>query len=134
MNRPVSGCNCLSCANGCCGKSIRPKRRCARTWVKPGEISSLPTHPADDDVEGLDSEIAIAQNEEFLLEQVNAAIERIGQERTVFASCGCTIDAARLQAIPYTSRCIDCARGQQDEIEKPVRGETATLPLSLVDC
>jgi DnaK suppressor protein len=92
--------------------------------VKPGEISSLPTHPADDDVEGLDSEIAIAQNEGFLLEQVNAAIERIGAGTYgACQQCGRTIDAARLQAIPYTSHCIDCARGQQNEIEKPVRGE-----------
>ncbi len=92
--------------------------------VKPGEISSLPTHPADDDVEGLDSEIAIAQNEEFLLEQVNAAIERIrAGTYGDCQQCGCAIDAQRLQAIPYTSRCINCARDQQDEIEKPVRGE-----------
>ena len=32
-------------------------------------------------------------------------------------------NAQRLQAIPYTSRCIDCARGQQDPFEKPIRGE-----------
>jgi RNA polymerase-binding protein DksA len=92
--------------------------------VKPGEVSSLPTHPADQDVEGLDSEIAIAQNEELLLDQVNAAIERIGAGTYgICQQCGHTIDGQRLQAIPYTSRCIDCARGQQDEIEKPVRGE-----------
>src|ERR1700690_1959113 len=92
--------------------------------VKPGEVSSLPTHPADQDVEGLDSEIAIAQNEELLLDQVNAAIERIGAGTYgICQQCGHTIDGLRLQAIPYTSRCIDCARGQQYEIEKPVRGE-----------
>ena len=45
--------------------------------VAPGNITSVPTHPADQDVEGLDSEIAIAQNEELLLEQVEAALERI---------------------------------------------------------
>lgn len=90
----------------------------------PGNISSVPTHPADQDVEGLDAQIAIAQNEEFLLEQVEAALERI---RTgvygVCQPCGRTIDAQRLQAVPYTSRCINCARGHQDEVEKPVRGE-----------
>ena len=45
--------------------------------VKPGEISSVPTHPADDDIEGLDAEIAIAHNQEVLLEQADAAMERI---------------------------------------------------------
>ena len=29
--------------------------------VKPGEISSVPTHPADVDVEGADAEIAIGR-------------------------------------------------------------------------
>jgi RNA polymerase-binding protein DksA len=92
--------------------------------IKPGDISSVPTHPADQDVEGLDAEIAIAQNEELLLEQVDAAIERIrAGTYGVCRQCGCTIDAQRLQAVPYASRCIDCARGAHDQIEEPVRGE-----------
>lgn len=92
--------------------------------VKPGEISSVPTHPADQDVEGLDAEIAIAQNEELLLEQVNAAIERI-RVGTYGAcqQCGIMISLQRLEAVPYASRCIECARGHDDQIEKPVRGE-----------
>ena len=92
--------------------------------VKPGDITSVPTHPADDDVEGLDSEIAIAQNEELLLEQVEAAFKRIeAGSYGVCQQCGRTIDLQRLQAIPYASRCIDCARCHRDQIEKPVRGE-----------
>lgn len=91
---------------------------------KPGEISSVPTHPADEDVEGLDAEIAIAHNQEFLLEQVEAALERI---RTgtygVCEQCGRAIDAERLRAVPYASACIECARGNSDPIERPVRGE-----------
>jgi RNA polymerase-binding protein DksA len=92
--------------------------------VKVGEISSVPTHPADQDVEGSDTEVAIAQNEELLLEQVEAALQRI---RTgtygICQQCGRTIDAQRLQAVPYTADCIDCARGRADQTEKPVRGE-----------
>jgi len=92
--------------------------------VKPGDITSLPTHSADQDVEGLDAEIAIAQNEELLLEQVNAALERIRAGKFgVCEQCGRTIDVQRLQAIPYTSYCIDCARVQHDQLEKPVPGE-----------
>ena len=92
--------------------------------VKPGDISSVPTHPADQDVEGLDSEIAISQNQELILEQVEAALERIkaGMYGTC-EQCGRTIDMQRLQAVPYTSRCIECARDHQDPIEKPVQGE-----------
>ncbi len=92
--------------------------------VKSGDISSVPTHPADQDVEGLDSEIAISQNEELLLELVEAALERIeAGTYGVCQQCGRTIDAQRLQAVPYASRCIDCARDHQDPIEKPVHGE-----------
>ena len=92
--------------------------------VKPGDITSVPTHPADDDVEGLDSEIAIAQNEELLLEQVDAALARMrAGTYGVCEQCGCTIDVQCLEAIPYASRCIACARGQRKEIDKPVHGE-----------
>jgi DnaK suppressor protein len=92
--------------------------------VKPGDITSVPTHPADQDVEGLDAEIGIAENEELLLEQVNAALERFrAGTYSVCQQCGRTIDEERLHAIPYSSCCIDCARGYRDEIEKPVRGE-----------
>jgi len=92
--------------------------------VKPGDITSVPTHPADDDVEGLDAEIAIAQNEELLLEQVDAALERIETGTYgVCQQCGRAIGAERLEAVPYASRCIACARGERDQIEKPVPGE-----------
>jgi DnaK suppressor protein len=92
--------------------------------VKPGDITSVPTHPADQDVEGLDAEIGIAQNEELLLEQVEAALTRIQTGAYgVCQQCGRTIDAERLQAVPYASRCIVCARAQNDQVEVPVRGE-----------
>ncbi len=92
--------------------------------VKPGDISSVPTHPADGDVEGLDAEIAIAQNEELLLEQVESALERIRVGTYgVCPQCGATIAAQRLQAVPYASCCMECARAYQDQIEKPVHGE-----------
>jgi len=92
--------------------------------VKSGDISSVPTHPADGDVEGLDAEIAIAQNEELLLEQVEAALERIrAGTYGVCAQCGALIAAERLQAVPYASCCVECARAYQDQIEGPVRGE-----------
>jgi RNA polymerase-binding protein DksA len=84
----------------------------------------VPTHPADQDVEGLDSEIAISQNEKLLFEQVEAALERIeAGTYGICQQCGRTIDTQRLQAVPYASLCIDCARDHQDSIEKPVHGE-----------
>ena len=92
--------------------------------VKPGEISSLPTHPADTDVEGLDGQVAISLNEESLLEQVEAAIERL-QAGTygVCLECGGKIGIERLKAIPYAAHCIDCAQREHDQFKKPLTGE-----------
>jgi RNA polymerase-binding protein DksA len=92
--------------------------------VKPGQPSSLPTHPADADVEGLDGQVAISLNEESLLEQVEAAIERL-QAGTygVCQQCGHKVGMERLQAVPYAAHCIACARSEHVAIEKPVTGE-----------
>jgi len=81
--------------------------------VIPGELSKVPTHAADQAVDGMDKQIAIAQNEEYLLEEVEAALERI--EQGTFGTCqncGREISSQRLDAIPYTSLCIECARRQ----------------------
>jgi DnaK suppressor protein len=86
----------------------------------PGELSNLPTHPADHAVEGLDAELAIAQNEEHLLAEVEAALERIeAGTYGVCQDCGQPIRKERLGAIPYTPRCLKCARGHSDELEPP---------------
>jgi DnaK suppressor protein len=92
--------------------------------VAPGAVSTIPTHPADQAAEGLDVEIAVAQNEELLLVEVEAALERIeAGTYGACAQCGRPIGTERLQALPYTPRCIDCARGHHDEIEELVPGE-----------
>ena len=45
------------------------------------------------------------------LAQIDRALERIEQgSYQTCASCGNEIGAARLQAIPYTDRCIECAQ------------------------
>lgn len=96
--------------------------------VKSGQSSSVPTHPADADVEGLDAEIAIAQNQESLLEQIDAALARIEQHTYgACQQCGREIDARRLDALPYTAYCVDCARAQADNFEQPTPGEPRPL-------
>jgi RNA polymerase-binding transcription factor DksA len=76
-----------------------------------GNLSNLPTHNADRDSDGLDKEVALLQNEEGLLEAVNAALERI--EQGVFglcSTCQTPISHERLQALPYAPLCIKCAQ------------------------
>lgn len=72
--------------------------------------SMLPTHPADQAIEGLDEENAIVAAEERLLDQVQGALERI--QAGTFGNCeecGSPIAAERLKAVPYSARCMACA-------------------------
>jgi RNA polymerase-binding protein DksA len=80
----------------------------------PGEISSVPTHPADADVEGIDNNLAAVENQEGLFDQVEAALERI-EDGTYgsCADCGKPIGDARLDALPFTPYCIQCAAVHQ---------------------
>ncbi|MEX0979304.1 MAG: TraR/DksA C4-type zinc finger protein [Pirellulales bacterium] len=76
-----------------------------------GDTSAVPSHPADQDVEGFDEQVVFAQNEEQLLEDVEAALERI--ESGTYGNCelcGREIPKERLEALPQTATCIDCAR------------------------
>jgi DnaK suppressor protein len=84
--------------------------------VKPGDVSHVHTHPADQDVEGMDEQIAIAHVEEGLLESVEAALERI--EAGTFGTCqqcGREIGRERLDAVPYAALCIDDARREDSQ-------------------
>lgn len=80
----------------------------------PGDISHVPTHNADADTEDLLKELALGQNEETLLEEVNEALGRI-DEGTFgqCANCGKPIAKARLDAIPYARRCRACAEKEE---------------------
>ncbi len=77
----------------------------------PGENSSIPTHPADMDTEGLDAEIALERNQEGLLDAVEQALRRMDDGTYgKCIDCGRKIPAARLEALPYTPFCTECAR------------------------
>jgi RNA polymerase-binding transcription factor DksA len=58
----------------------------------------------------LEKELSVAQNAKDLLEKVVIAMERI--EAGTYGSCadcGAVIPVARLDALPYAIRCVDCA-------------------------
>jgi RNA polymerase-binding protein DksA len=84
--------------------------------LAPGDPSPISSHPADEDVEGFDEQVILAQNEEQLLEEVEAALERIeaGNYGTC-EICGREIPKQRLDALPQAATCIDCARGVEKE-------------------
>jgi len=79
-----------------------------------GELTNVPTHAADRDVEGLDSEIAVGNMEERLRQRVIAALKRM--ESGTYGRCeGCgrTIPMTRLTAVPETPYCIHCERDSE---------------------
>jgi RNA polymerase-binding protein DksA len=79
--------------------------------LAPGDPSPISSHPADEDVEGFDEQVTLAQNEEQLLEDVEAALERI--EAGSYGNCercGHEIPKQRLDALPQAATCIKCAR------------------------
>lgn len=79
-----------------------------------GDTSAVPSHPADQDVEGFDEQVILGQNEEQLLEDVEAALERI--EAGTYGNCeqcGRAIPKERLDALPQAATCIECARGDE---------------------
>lgn len=75
-----------------------------------GDLSHVPTHNADRESEDIDNEMSLIHNEEAILADVQGALERI--EEGTFGTCdecGGKIAEARLEALPYTPYCIDCA-------------------------
>ena len=81
-----------------------------------GSLSNMPIHMADLGSDSFEQEftLSLLENEEQLLEEVNAALDRI--ERGVFGrceECNAVIPKVRLNAVPYTRYCVDCARKQE---------------------
>ena len=79
-----------------------------------GNLSNLPMHPADTSTDGLEGELQLIHNEEHILENIESALQRI-EDGTYgrWEDCDSTIAEARLKALPYTTRCIECARKQE---------------------
>src|SRR4051794_32595950 len=78
-----------------------------------GNLSNVPLHMADVGTENYDQEftLGLIENEQATLEQVQDALARV--EKGTFGRCEeCQepIAKARLQALPYTKHCIQCAR------------------------
>jgi RNA polymerase-binding protein DksA len=82
------------------------------------ETQEIPSdnHPGDVATYTLDREIdyTLEENEERVLAAIDGALERIdsgafGTCRT----CGQEIALERLEALPYTTQCIDCKRKEE---------------------
>ena len=78
-----------------------------------GSLSNAPLHMADLGTDNFEQEFTLnlLQNEEQLLEEIAAALDRINQGKFgLCEECQTGIPKARLQAVPYARYCVDCAR------------------------
>lgn len=78
-----------------------------------GSLSDLPFHTADLAAveEDEDATLGLLENEEWLLAETRAALERLDHGRYgQCESCGRAIPRTRLNAVPYARHCVACAR------------------------
>ena len=78
-----------------------------------GNLSNVPLHMADVGTENYDQEftLGLIENEQGTLEQVNEALDRLNHGKYGrCVECNEPISKPRLQALPYTRHCIQCAR------------------------
>ena len=82
------------------------------------ETQEIPSdnHPGDVATITFDREIdyTLEENEERLLAEIDSALQRIDNGTFgVCQACGNPIGAERLEAVPYTTQCIDCKRREE---------------------
>jgi RNA polymerase-binding protein DksA len=85
----------------------------ARGGEGSGSLSNAPLHMADLGTDNYDQEftLGLLENQEQTLKEIGDALDRV--EKGTFGTCeecGAPIPKGRLQALPYTRHCVDCAR------------------------
>jgi RNA polymerase-binding protein DksA len=73
-------------------------------------------HPGDMATATLDREIdyTLEENSERVLAAIDAALKRIDDGTFgTCQTCGRQLDSERLDALPYTTQCIDCKRKEE---------------------
>jgi RNA polymerase-binding protein DksA len=88
----------------------------------PGSIedetqdSTANNHPADVATVTFDRELdySLEENEERLLEAIDAALKRIDEGTYgICSTCSRPVGDERLEALPWTTQCIDCKRKEE---------------------
>ena len=85
-----------------------------------GNLSNAPQHLADLGTDTFEQEMSasLLQNARQMQAEVAAALDRL--EQGSFGKCqrcGRDIGEGRLQAVPYTRYCVDCAQNAEDDGE-----------------
>src|SRR5438094_5260289 len=78
-----------------------------------GNLSNMPIHMADIGTDNFEQEftLSLLQNEEQVLVEIGDALERLSQGKFgKCEECATPIPRPRLDALPYTRHCVECAR------------------------
>jgi DnaK suppressor protein len=92
-------------------EQVRLETAIAHLDAEGSENLGYGNHMADDATEAFEQakDLALRQNTEQLLSQVNDALERFEQGTYgICEQCGTDIDPARLKALPYVTHCLHC--------------------------
>lgn len=97
------------------GRLIGDRRDLMESIQEDGKSSSnLPLHPADSASTDLDANVQMLASEQEMLGEIETALASLREGSFGRCKhCGLPIAAERLQAIPFTPVCIDCARNGQ---------------------
>jgi RNA polymerase-binding transcription factor DksA len=85
-----------------------------------GNLSNAPQHLADLGTDNFEQEMSasLLQNARQLQAEVGAALDRLEQGNFGKCQrCGRDIGEGRLQAVPYTRYCVDCAQNAEQDGE-----------------
>jgi YteA family regulatory protein len=99
----------------------------------PGELSYYDNHPADTGTELFEQakDLALNENTEMNLLEVNEALSRIGSENYGFCvHCNQPIPYERLQIIPETRFCVSHSPEQEISQNRPIEEEL--LPFGMI--
>lgn len=78
-----------------------------------GNNSAAPVHMADFAMDSIDADAQVLAAERDILGHIEAALIRIDDGSYGKCDrCGQEISDERLSAVPYTSRCVECAEAQ----------------------
>jgi RNA polymerase-binding protein DksA len=95
---------------------LRLRETLALYHAESGDNLGLGNHMADDATEAYEQakELALMQNAERLLQQVEEALQRFHNDTYGLCEvCGQQIDPARLRALPYVTLCLHCQQRRE---------------------
>jgi DnaK suppressor protein len=85
-----------------------------------GNVSHMPVHFGDLATNALDADVRVLETEQTILEEVEGALKRIESGGYgVCLACSATIGEERIESLPFTPHCIDCANALAETSDQP---------------